>query len=172
MGQLRFRVPLRKTTPRSAALSELPSPFLNAESSPNRTGRDPVLGVAPGLGRPAEIRGQKSLQHSTVPASRRTALLLGHICPICSLRAPCPAGAKTVSVLAGLLPRAAIASLLFRDSGAWQAHAARIEPLCYQVCTCSVDSNARLTASGSFAITRRSVAAGPLTRRVPCSHFR
>ena len=49
---------------------------------------------------------QKSSRHSTVPASRRTALLFGHICPICSLRAPCPAGAGTVSVLAGLLPRA------------------------------------------------------------------
>ena len=34
------------------------------------------------------------------------------------------------------------------------------------------DSNARLTASGSFSITCRRVAAGPLTRRVPCSHFR
>lgn len=33
-------------------------------------------------------------------------------------------------------------------------------------------SNARRTASGSFWITRRSAAAGPLTRRVPCSHFR
>ena len=49
---------------------------------------------------------QKSSRHSTVPASRRTALLFGHICPICSLRAPCPAGAGTVSVLAGLSPRA------------------------------------------------------------------
>ena len=34
------------------------------------------------------------------------------------------------------------------------------------------DNNARLTASGSLSITRRRVAAGPLTRRVPCSHFR
>jgi len=33
-------------------------------------------------------------------------------------------------------------------------------------------SNARLTASGSRWITRRRVAAGPLTRRVPCSHLR
>ena len=33
------------------------------------------------------------------------------------------------------------------------------------------DDNARLTASGSFWITRNSVAAGPLTLRVPCSHF-
>ena len=32
--------------------------------------------------------------------------------------------------------------------------------------------SARLTASGSCWITRRSVAAGPLTRRVPCSHLR
>ena len=49
---------------------------------------------------------QKSSRHSTVPASRRTALRLGHILPVCSLIAPCPAGAGTVSVLAGLLPRA------------------------------------------------------------------
>ena len=33
-------------------------------------------------------------------------------------------------------------------------------------------SSARLTASGSCAMMRRRVAAGPLTRRVPCSHFR
>ena len=38
--------------------------------------------------------------------------------------------------------------------------------------TCSGDNNARLTASGSLAITCRSDTAGPLTRRVPCSHFR
>lgn len=37
---------------------------------------------------------------------------------------------------------------------------------------CSGDSNARLTASGSLAITCKSDTAGPLTRRVPCSHFR
>ena len=34
------------------------------------------------------------------------------------------------------------------------------------------DRRARLTASGSLSMTRSSVAAGPLTRRVPCSHFR
>ena len=33
-------------------------------------------------------------------------------------------------------------------------------------------SRARRTALGSCWMTRRSVAAGPLTRRVPCSHFR
>ena len=49
---------------------------------------------------------QKSSRHSTVPASRRTALRLGHILPVCSLIAPCPAGAGTVSVLARLSPRA------------------------------------------------------------------
>ena len=48
---------------------------------------------------------QKSSRHSTGSASRRTALLLGHIFPICSLGAPCPAGAAPVSMLAGLLPR-------------------------------------------------------------------
>ena len=48
---------------------------------------------------------QKSSRHSTVPASRRTALRLGHILSVCSLIAPCPAGAGTVSVLARLSPR-------------------------------------------------------------------
>ena len=48
---------------------------------------------------------QKSSRHSTVPASRRTALLSAHILPVCSLIAPCPAGAGTVSVLARLSPR-------------------------------------------------------------------
>ena len=38
---------------------------------------------------------------------RRTALRLGHILPVCSLIAPCPAGAGTVSVLARLSPRTA-----------------------------------------------------------------
>ena len=33
-------------------------------------------------------------------------------------------------------------------------------------------SGARLTALGSCAMMRRRVAAGPLTRRVPCFHFR
>ena len=33
-------------------------------------------------------------------------------------------------------------------------------------------SSARLTVLGSFSMMRRRVAAGPLTRRVPCSHFR
>ena len=33
-------------------------------------------------------------------------------------------------------------------------------------------SSARRTALGSCSMMRRSVAAGPLTRRVPCSHFR
>ena len=32
--------------------------------------------------------------------------------------------------------------------------------------------NARLTVSGSCWMTRKRVAAGPLTRRVPCSHLR
>ena len=32
--------------------------------------------------------------------------------------------------------------------------------------------NARLTASGSCWMTRKRVAAGPLIRRVPCSHLR
>ena len=50
---------------------------------------------------------QKSSRHSTVPASRRTALRFGHILTVCSLIAPCPAGAGTVSVLAGLSPRTA-----------------------------------------------------------------
>jgi hypothetical protein len=49
---------------------------------------------------------QKSSRHSTVPASRRTALRFRHILPVCTRIAPCPAGAGTVSVLAGLLPRA------------------------------------------------------------------
>ena len=48
---------------------------------------------------------QKSSRHSTVPASRRTALRFGHILPVCTRIAPCPAGAGTVSVLAGLSPR-------------------------------------------------------------------
>ncbi len=48
---------------------------------------------------------QKSSRHSTVPASRRTALRFGHILPVCSRIAPCPAGAGTVSVLARLSPR-------------------------------------------------------------------
>ena len=34
------------------------------------------------------------------------------------------------------------------------------------------DSKARLTASGSLRITSSSAAAGPLTRRAPCSHLR
>ena len=55
---------------------------------------------------------QKSSRHSTVPASRRTALRLGHILPVCSLIAPCPAGAGTVSVLARLSPRTVIATLV------------------------------------------------------------
>ena len=54
---------------------------------------------------------QKSSRHSTVPASRRTALRLGHILPVCFLIAPCPAGAGTVSVLARLSPRTAIGRL-------------------------------------------------------------
>ena len=37
---------------------------------------------------------QKSSRHSTVPASRRTALRFGHILPVCSLIAPCPAGRR------------------------------------------------------------------------------
>ena len=49
---------------------------------------------------------QKSSRHSTVPASRRTALLWAHILPVCTRIAPCPAGAETVSVLARLSPRA------------------------------------------------------------------
>ena len=44
---------------------------------------------------------QKSSRHSTGSASRRTVLLLGHILPVCSLIAPCPAGAAPVSVLRG-----------------------------------------------------------------------
>ena len=48
---------------------------------------------------------QKPSRHSTVPASRRTVLRLGHILPVCSLIAPCPAGAGTVSVRARLSPR-------------------------------------------------------------------
>ena len=60
-----------------------------------------VAGLAAGVNSP----WQKSSRHSTVPASRRTALRLGHILPVCSLIAPCPAGAGTVSVLAGLSPR-------------------------------------------------------------------
>ena len=51
---------------------------------------------------------QKSSRHSTVPASRRTALRFGHILPVCTRIAPCPAGAGTASVLAGLSPRAGI----------------------------------------------------------------
>ena len=58
------------------------------------------------MGRP-NSPWQKSSRHSTVPASRRTALRLGHILPVCSLIAPCPAGAGTVSVLARLSPRTA-----------------------------------------------------------------
>ncbi len=60
---------------------------------------------------------QKSSRHSTVPASRRTALLSAHILPVCSLIAPCPAGAGTVSVLAGLSPRTASNGRSGRDSG-------------------------------------------------------
>ena len=48
---------------------------------------------------------QKSSRHSTVPASQRTALRLGHILPVCSLIAPGLAGAGTASVLARLSPR-------------------------------------------------------------------
>ena len=49
---------------------------------------------------------QKSSRHSTGPASCLCrALRLGHILPVCSLIAPCPAGAGTVSVLARLSPR-------------------------------------------------------------------
>ena len=33
-------------------------------------------------------------------------------------------------------------------------------------------ASARLTASGSFSMTRRRFATGPLMPRVPCSHFR
>ena len=66
----------------------------------------------PGLegGAPIDILSspwQKSSRHSTGSAQARTALLLGHILPVCSLRAPCPAGAAPVSVLAGLSPRTA-----------------------------------------------------------------
>ena len=46
-------------------------------------------------------------RHSTGDASRPAALLVGQIFPIFSLLAPCRAGASPVSVLAGLLPRAA-----------------------------------------------------------------
>ena len=53
---------------------------------------------------------QKSSRHSTVPASRRTALRFGRattrVAPTCTRIVPCPAGAGTVSVLAGLSPRA------------------------------------------------------------------
>ena len=41
------------------------------------------------------------------PCIPATALRLGHILPVCSLIAPCPAGAGTVSVLARLSPRTA-----------------------------------------------------------------
>ena len=41
---------------------------------------------------------QKAPLHSTVGASRLTALFLGRICPICSLVTPCQPGALPVSV--------------------------------------------------------------------------
>ena len=45
----------------------------------------------------------------------------------------------------------------------------------YRSCLCFLHwstVNARLTASGSCWMTRKRVAAGPLIRRVPCSHLR
>ena len=50
---------------------------------------------------------RNSSRYSTVPAQARTALRFGHILPVCAPIAPCPAGAGTVSVLAGLPPRTA-----------------------------------------------------------------
>ena len=49
-------------------------------------------------GRPYGIR-RRGWTHSTHPGG--DALLLGHILPVCSLRAPCPAGAAPVSVPRG-----------------------------------------------------------------------
>ncbi len=60
---------------------------------------------------------QKSSRHSTVPASRRTALRFGHILPVCTRIAPCPAGAGTVSVLAGLSPRTVMSTKKTTSAG-------------------------------------------------------
>ena len=49
---------------------------------------------------------RKSPLHSSGDASRLTALLLGQICPIFSLVAPCQAGASPLSVRRGVSPRA------------------------------------------------------------------
>ena len=63
--------------------------------------------VVSGLGRPISP-WRKSPLHSSGDASRLTALLLGQICPIFSLVAPCQAGASPLSVRRGVSPRAAI----------------------------------------------------------------
>ena len=65
----------------------------------------------PGLPAASPIRlnspWQKSSRHSTVPAQARTAVAIrAHILLVCASIAPCPAGAGTVSVLAGPSPRA------------------------------------------------------------------
>ena len=52
---------------------------------------------------------RKSPLHSSGDPSRLTALLLGQICPIFSLVAPCQAGVSPLSVQRGVSPRAAIA---------------------------------------------------------------
>ena len=49
---------------------------------------------------------RKSPLHSSGDAPRLTALLLGQICPIFSLVAPCQAGASPLSVRRGVSPRA------------------------------------------------------------------
>jgi hypothetical protein len=43
----------------------------------------------------------KMPRHSTSDASRPAALLLPHILPVCSVVAPCPAGASPVSMPRG-----------------------------------------------------------------------
>ncbi len=72
---------------------------------------------------------QKSSRHSTVPASRRTALRFAHILPVCSRIAPCPAGAGPVSVLVRLSPRTANTRLFWsRRSASPDRHSPATTP--------------------------------------------
>ena len=58
------------------------------------------------------------------------------------------------------------------DLPGWARHAAAKGDAEKMRAFSQAEDSARLTASGSFWITRNSIAAGPLTRRVPCSHLR
>ena len=59
---------------------------------------------------------RKSPLHSSGDPSRLTALLLGQICPIFSLVAPCQAGVSPLSVQRGVSPRAASVSAAAEDA--------------------------------------------------------